>query len=315
MAVRSICFRIVEPMMFKGSAEFSPDVTGPQVMARSNILPYPSTVAGALATLVLEYDPNLIASPDLSRWAEEISQILGEGVKIRGPYLVCDKEVFVQADMESFIRAADLRYTTSERLLKPKFISTFGIKMDDKKRTVSEPTANRSMLYSAKMVAYEGSDVCIGVDVVNCSSRLENALSKKKIIRLGGEGRLVTIATSDTPKLYDGKGNYLFVISPALFETTNNNVDREVNDSNALSEIERSFGANANFHIVTASFGLMGGFSSTQLRRRKPVYGAMMPGSILEVDTDQEASRLANEGIGLFSDLGFGSTIRIEKAS
>ncbi|MEM3085109.1 MAG: hypothetical protein QXP61_08500, partial [Nitrososphaerales archaeon] len=255
MTVQSVCFRIVEPMMFKGSAEFSPDVTGPQVMAQSNILPYPSTIAGALATLVLEDNPNLIPNPDVSRWAEEISQILGEGLKLRGPYLIRDKEVFVQANVESFIRVADLRCTFPERLLKPTFVSMFGIKMDDRKRTASEPTANRSMLYSTQMVAYDGSDVCIGIDIVSCSSRLEDAISKKKIIRLGGEGRLVAIAASDTHRLHSGEGNYLFIISPALFETTNDNVDRAIN--NVLLEIERNCGIKTNFH--KASFGLIGG--------------------------------------------------------
>src|SRR6476661_3712638 len=102
MQIKSIQFKVVEPMMFKGSAEFSPDVMGPRAMAQSNILPYPSTIAGALATLVLEQDPTHIPnSRGTSRWAEEISQIIGEKVKLRGPYLVYNHQIFVQKDAQS----------------------------------------------------------------------------------------------------------------------------------------------------------------------------------------------------------------------
>src|SRR5690349_9982890 len=109
MQINSIHFKIVEPMMFKGSAEFSADVTGPHAMAQSSILPYPSTIAGALATLALEQDPSHIPnSGGVTRWADEVSEIIGEKVKLRGPYLVYNNKIFVQKDAQSFIKVSSI---------------------------------------------------------------------------------------------------------------------------------------------------------------------------------------------------------------
>lgn len=55
--------------------------------------------------------------------------------------------------------------------------------------------------------------------------------------------------------------------------------------------------------------GLLGGFSSTSTGRRKPIYGCIMAGSKIETPSDEEASKLAMEGLGLFSNLGFGSVV------
>jgi len=47
-------FKLQEPMLFRGSMEFSPNVRGPKTIATSLILPTPSTIAGALATFYLD---------------------------------------------------------------------------------------------------------------------------------------------------------------------------------------------------------------------------------------------------------------------
>jgi CRISPR-associated protein Cmr3 len=45
-------FKLQEPMLFRGSMEFSPNVRGPKTIATSLILPTPSTIAGALGNLL-----------------------------------------------------------------------------------------------------------------------------------------------------------------------------------------------------------------------------------------------------------------------
>jgi len=49
-----VLFSLYESMLFRGSMEFSPFVRGPKTVARSLILPTPSTIAGALASLSLD---------------------------------------------------------------------------------------------------------------------------------------------------------------------------------------------------------------------------------------------------------------------
>ena len=75
-----------------------------------------------------------------------------------------------------------------------------------------------------------------------------------------------------------------------------------------LQEIENKIGN--DLKLTEATIGVLGGFSSTNIRRRKPMYGAVMPGSKIQVEAnDQSRSVIAREAIGLFSNIGFGSLI------
>jgi len=93
-----VLFRLYEPMLFRGPMEFSPFVRGPKTIARSLILPTPSTIAGALATLCL--DVQKAQPPQAGRWEEEITEVLGLDGALKGPYLLVESngrgEIYTQ---------------------------------------------------------------------------------------------------------------------------------------------------------------------------------------------------------------------------
>ena len=78
---------------------------------------------------------------------------------------------------------------------------------------------------------------------------------------------------------------------------------------------EQGHSASPFFVVVSGELEVVrplfpGGFSSTNIRRRKLMYGAIMAGSKIQVQANnQSRSVIAREGLGLFSNIGFGSLI------
>jgi hypothetical protein len=135
---------------------------------------------------------------------------------------------------------------------------------------------------------------------------------------------LVKVIASDRANLpeHQADNNFLYVISPILFKTGNANEsfalkkekeegivspDTCIQTFPNLQEIENKI--EKDLKLSEASIGVLGGFSSTAIRRRKPIYGAIMAGSKIQACSCEGASRLAREGLGLFSNIGFGSII------
>lgn len=317
-------------MMFKGSAEFSPETKGPHSIARSNIMPYPSTIAGTISTLILERYKNLIPDTNKSNWGEEMSKILGSNLILRGPYLIksyndTNQEVFVQNDQTSFIKVSSNGFlktrnnhsssiTDKSYTWKPNFVNVFGIQIDDNKKTIKS-SDNASSIYSSNMVSYSDRNsihIHIAVDVINSSEAMEEAFSKNNVVRLGGEGRLVRVFSSDKPVFeYDtslNKSNTFMVISPLLFETGKSNIDYK--NGGLLSEDMITLFKDSRIELLEGIIGLVSGFSSTR-RTRKPIYGAIMPGAriALQDKVNEIGSLIREKGLGIYSNLGFGTLV------
>lgn len=222
-----VSFDLYEPMLFRGPMEFSPDVRGPKTIAESLVLPTPSTVAGALATLLVDIGRAGIP-PLRGRWDEQFSEILGPKLRLKGPYLIREggnrgllveyRGCLIELNkLTSFLPKVDLKETLKsekkslEKMFedhniycyKPALIERVGIKLVDSKKSVKE-----GALYTTRMVDYsklevEGSgepstlyssrDMCIGVDVLNADT-ISDLNGKTYTIRFGGEGRVSRVS-------------------------------------------------------------------------------------------------------------------------
>jgi len=86
-------FSILEPMMFRSSGEFDPLARGVQASASSYALPPPSTIAGTVATLILEKNGG---SSHGEGWVEEYLSILGSDITFRCPFMEVKNELYVE---------------------------------------------------------------------------------------------------------------------------------------------------------------------------------------------------------------------------
>jgi len=221
-----VLFRLYEPMLFRGPMEFSPFVRGPKTVARSLILPTPSTIAGALATLCL--DAQKARPPHAGGWEEEVTEVLGLDGALKGPYLLVESngrgEIYTQfvnhlVMIDEIIRALqsvdrdlkDILISRKKRLrefleenhvrfYQPVLIERVGIRLEREHKRVVERGGGP---YTLQMVDYSKLRSSRGEIVVNKTmdsvsvavdihgrSKISNIEKKENILRLGGEGRL-----------------------------------------------------------------------------------------------------------------------------
>ncbi|MEM1513243.1 MAG: type III-B CRISPR module-associated Cmr3 family protein [Candidatus Jordarchaeales archaeon] len=223
-SIVTLAFKVVEPMMFRGSGEFIPEARGPQSAARSQVAPSPSTFSGTLATALI--DAGIAASPKPDEWHRETGSVLrSAGIRsVRGPYIIAKtggrEDVLVQ-HFDSLVPINEL-YEKSEllkdgwngengglTLVTPKFTSKVGIGLSH-----SEKAAKEGLIYTATMVDYsvlrktiqEGGGVLRVEEVhpeevlIAADLELENKEATENIgklsnrlTKMGGEGRAVVV--------------------------------------------------------------------------------------------------------------------------
>ncbi|MCS6785293.1 MAG: hypothetical protein NZ581_08895, partial [Candidatus Caldarchaeum sp.] len=309
--MKSILFRILEPMMFGGAAEFTPTLRGPQTGAVSMFLPSPSTVVGALATLVLQHG-NRHPPRGNSGWGQEVSEVFGGAgsVVLRGPFLVdgrgtvyvLHRNGFVPLDtLLTHLSRGGLReaYSVLDSLARqniPGRVEVVGIKIAEPKKAAAE-----GFIYNVRMVDYSklsgvgnvGWNVV--VEVLKENGLLQRALRVPKVMRLGGEGRLTVVTSGDSwpVRSYVEKGVVsspfrLYVASPLVFESSKDAARLETVDGEVVSlrwKADRFWRMSGLMGVdvdVVGHVGLIGGFSASRAVR-KPVYACLQPGSIIEV--------------------------------
>lgn len=346
--------------MFRGASEFSPTSRGPQTGAWSRPLPPPSTITGALATLILQCENRPPPRGDSSAWYEEVIGIFGGkgSTALRGPYLMNGEGViYVQYKEDGVLQLDELVKSlpkgklleASKELNKTakKFelghVDSVGIRLSDVRKAAGKD--ERGLLYTTTMVDYgkiggqKNVSCSIMVEVLKASDSLKKALETPKIIRLGGEGRLVkTMANEIQPvsefvRTGDCGSNRLrlYVATSILFEASPRLVSNEGFEvegatafvSSGLRERFRTCLSDVGFAVtsirIAGSLGILGGFSVAKAAR-KPVYTTLHPGSVIEVTRDlpfskEDCYKLYSEGLGLFRDLGYGTVIPIPIAN
>ncbi len=351
-------FRIMEPMMFRSASELSTTTRGPQTVALSRPLPSPSTIAGALATLILQAENRTPPTGDPMGWYEEVIDILGgkDSIILKGPYLMTNKDtipylmtneytIYVQYN-NGLLPLGELKNLTSGKLFDATkklnniakrfdlgYVDLIGIRLSDMKKAIGKD--ERGLLYSMRMVDYGRIGVqmkinCnIMVEVLKISNSLERALQEHKIIRLGGEGRLVEVSTNECQSVSESVANSrsdsmrLYVATPILFEASSSLISKEAesgmfflgsNINKKMQSCLDEVGIKATSIKIAGRLGILGGFSVARAFR-KTVYAALQPGSIIEVSdlqlSKEEYSTIYSKGLGLFRDLGYGTVIPI----
>ncbi|MBS7626837.1 hypothetical protein KEJ51_07375, partial [Candidatus Bathyarchaeota archaeon] len=235
----------MEPMMFRGASEFSPASRGPQTGAWSKKLPPPSTITGAIATLILQYGNQPPPRGDISAWYEEVIGIFGGkgSTALRGPYLMNGEGVIYVQYKDGILRLDELvkslpkgelleaskELEKSAKRFELGHVDLIGIKLSDGSKATEE-----GLIYSARMVDYgkiggqKNISCSIIIEVLKASDSLEKALETPKIIRLGGEGRLVEVMAKELQPVSEfvrsensrTRGLRLYVATPMLFEAS-----------------------------------------------------------------------------------------------
>ena len=339
----TVLFRTVSPMLFRSPGEFQPEAKGPLAIAKTLLLPTPSTIAGCLATSSL-YAKD-IPSPVFPQkgWESDVCEVLrlGEGY-LRGPYLFVGNEVWFQTMRATFVRARDLpqyielsikkENKEKERKLKmlerePIVIQRLGIGLKEGKKVAD---AERGLIYTANFIDYSASfgqtEVMIAVDAEGWSPPRCG-----RIVRLGGEGRAAILETIENPRLrlivnefLDNPTSqlYLYLVSPSLFAPPNPQVERVGEGAFVWPGIEKKIRELVDGLTVEKVYGFVSplgaGFALAGKPRRKPIYMSLEPGSFLKVRADDPSviKELYQKGLTEYgSKLGYGTfvPVRCEK--
>jgi len=98
--IGSVLFEPHGPLIFRGPMEFTPFAKGPQVFARTLMLPPPSTIAGCLATLLLDKGKATLPETygeNYSSWEEPLLKVLNfeKDAFFRGPYIIVNENIYI----------------------------------------------------------------------------------------------------------------------------------------------------------------------------------------------------------------------------
>ena len=113
---KSLRFKYIEPLMFKGPEPFTPFVRGPQVRARSMLTPLPTTLVGALTTVLMDLKGLKGSKQHLNmHWVSEYYEALKEALNMdlrgklsfQGPYITAttlngNLQVYLPYSIEGF---------------------------------------------------------------------------------------------------------------------------------------------------------------------------------------------------------------------
>jgi len=333
--VGSVLFEPNDLLMFRGHMEFTPTVRGPQTLAKTLPLPLPSTIAGCLATLLL--DKGISATPkDFVGWEDSLIQVLrlDKGACFRGPYLLVDYEVYTPFE-EGFIKLTDLNKTFRElsleeavrkatvlrEILEPlivrlKKVESVGIGLERSTKTV-----RRGLLYSAEFIDYlstfSGRKVSIAMDVYGTTALNGLSPTERYVMRLGGEGRTVQIRMEEKRYLEEGvkeivekvsseKECLIYMVSPALMKTPPVNLTPVVSTSRPRFSI-----SGIRVELLAGRIDILGTGFDLHGRIRKPMYASLTHGSSLLAKLEQVSlTELYRRGLSdVGGKLGYGTFI------
>jgi len=315
-----VIFKILQPMMFRKEGEFDISAAGIQSSAQSTSIPYPSTLVGALASIKFTRPSQAVS------WIEEIKEVIGKEINIKGPFLRLDNELFIYNEInDSFISITKIKDYCSliKRMLKEKDQNLrdeinkeieklgekvskrnerIGIKLKTRKegiKIIEEPA-----IYNAQFIFYKGIKAEIILDIISGTFK-KGSYS----IKLGGENRAASLIIEDGNTLEEIKNrriigntaNTLLVISPVLLKTPLRDIKNEIE-----KEIE------ANIEEIYGHVRLLGTGYSLNKEKRKPIYASLVPGSIIVLKSDINSEEIYKKGIGIAKELGYGSLIPVK---
>jgi len=322
-------FKIFQAMMFRRAGEFDPSSRGVYSRASSFIVPTPSTLAGALASLYA------FSYSKAEGWVEEYKMAL-DNPMFKGPFLKVNNLWYFDCSLEQLLISQHNLYEyiqniseimkarnsreirklnerkeelvkkiRSKNIFKMQERIGIGLKVrENDSKTVDE---EKGKIYNAEYIEYgdfknKNNVVEIYLDVINPG----NLRVGRYYIRLGGEGRVVELTVDESKmsmieelKISD-YANTLYVASHLLYET-----GKSIKDAIEI-EIGQNVEIYGNVDIVGVGYSLA-------RERRKPIYQALVPGSVIFINEGKVNSReIYEKGLGIGKEIGYGTIIPVE---
>jgi len=297
----------VEPMFFRWSGEYSPNFSGPMNKGVSEPLPLMSTIAGALYKAVKGL-VHLEPGKEVEQFKGVLGELWGPLIYVngkrkkggnKGEYLLVHQypgKLLVLRLEESGVvlnrikkeeKGGDDENEVDEII--PKQVSKIGVGRDLAKRSAMD-----HLLYSSQFVDFYATIRSEFENVEKWGIYVETGVKYEGVLELGGEGRLAKVEKFDL-KIPESKGELSILLSPALLSVgcgkwvLIDDILNEKVENYALKDI-----------VCWAKIGVIGTGFNTSMRVRRPLYPALMPGTILKV---------RERKIGKLKELGWGSLL------
>ncbi|MGC9020969.1 MAG: hypothetical protein ACP5KE_07165 [Candidatus Methanodesulfokora sp.] len=311
-------FRVLEQYLFRGPGEFDPSTRGVYSAASSTLLPSPATVAGSLAVTHPYVDTESL------NWVDAYLHVLGRDVRIRGPYLRRESLLVENRVHKTFLRLEDIKNyclivrdlfekgkgEEAERKIKElvekvkfKKVQFVGIGLRTRKDLGKVTDEEAGLIYLAEFIDYisDFNFATIEFDLIS-----SNVATGRYVVKFGGEGRISLLEVEKAEGYayqVPEKAKFLYVASSVLFKTGKDFVEQ-------LKEEMRKMGVKDI--KVYGRIGLLGAGYSEVKRRRKPIYQALLPGSVIILGEEVgNAMKIYEEGIGVGREIGFGTVLPI----
>jgi len=312
-------FRVLEQYLFRGPGEFDPSTRGVYSAASSTLLPSPATVAGSLATTRSYVDTEQLG------WIDAYLHVLGRDIRIRGPYLrresllVEDRvhKVFLKMeDVENYcliikdLLERDKREGAEKKLkelansgFEPKRAQFVGVGLRTRKDLRKVADEEAGLIYLAEFIDYisDSNFATIELDLIS-----SNVATGRYVVKFGGEGRISLLEVEKAESYayqVPEKAKFLYTASPVLFKTGKGFVEQ-------LKEEMSKIGVKKI--KIYGRIGLLGAGYSEVKGKRKPIYQALLPGSVIILDEKVgNTGRIYEEGIGIGREIGFGTVLPV----
>lgn len=312
--------------MFRGPGEFDPSTRGVYSAASSTLSPSPATTAGSIATTRPYLDTRQFS------WIDSYLSVLGRETRIRGPYLRRESLFVENRVHEVFLKVEDIRkycllvenlfegdkrekareeimniVKDKNRGFRPEKIQTVGIGLKTRKGLGKIADEEAGLIYLANFIDY----IVLWQDRLDFASiELDlissDAVAGRYAVKLGGEGRisLLEIEKADSYAYHVPESSkFLYVASPLLLRT----------GKDVIGQIKEEMSKMGVKNVkIYGRVGLLGAGYSEIRRRRKPIYQALLPGSVIILDREIGDSRkIYEEGIGIGREIGFGTVLPV----
>lgn len=344
----SLSFRIIEPMMFRGPGEFDPSARGAQSDALSFDVPSPSTIAGAIATYMLNTGICGVKKFGIGEWVEQYKDVLGSSI-IRGPFILFENEIMVEdrigggflnlngvKDKCNEIKGnLDYKFDSLDKLdnimsfgkikTKPACKSAkherVGVGLTMRSKLVKVADEDQGLLYNAQYTDYLDKDAKkpnelreVAVEVI---VDIKNAKIKpnRRPIKLGGEGRIVLLTASEKAvvseirkTLWSEKANYDGNLACYLATPALFKGGKTVREYVK----EWAKGINGKFVTIYGETDILGAGFNLYHQKRKPIYSSLKPGSVIFLEGEFNLNDFYwQPNFGEATELGYGTVLPV----
>ncbi|MEM4667463.1 MAG: type III-B CRISPR module-associated Cmr3 family protein [Thermofilum sp.] len=341
VSVYQVRIKPLEPLMLRGPGEFDPSARGVSAAAVSQAFLAPSTVAGLLVSLLLRQPVEPVS--DWMCYVDRMLELLNKlGIRwIRGPYLAQGSTPYVPIRAGGdlfFIDLHQLAYHFKRELANIEkgdlegFMSRLRQIQDRAEPRLQERvgialTAREGLKAVREGFLYTASYVSVRCDYIAVEIGSDSGAAPGSLARLngaaaavGGEGRVARLEVlgvdGGVAELVAGsefEGGYAVLLSPLVLRSPMR-IERKG------GRVSVKVGDKCFLELISGTVGLRGlGFSIAE-RSRKPVYPAILEGSIVKLCEGQRYTRdvgpYANVPGGalleLLGRIGYGSLAALE---